>query len=134
MLHLMIGSVFIDRSRTNKTIMQLNQKVPKYFKEKRGSIVIFPEGKRNRGSNLLPFKKGVFHLALKCSVPIKRIVIQSYSHIFDDRKFLFNPGTVKIQFLDPIEADSYSLEDIDEVSEQCRIEMNEVLLKLDKAN
>ena len=52
---------------------------------------MFPEGTRNGSANLLPFKKGAFHVAIASQTPIQPIIVSRYNFL-DDRKKVFNPG------------------------------------------
>ena len=41
-------------------------------------MLIFPEGTRGNGVELLPFKRGAFHLAVKSGAPIVPVIIASH--------------------------------------------------------
>ncbi len=66
------------------------------------SIWVFPEGTRNLGKGLLPFKKGAFHMAIAAGVPIVQVCVSNYvTHMRLNR---WNSGDV----LDTlVAADSY---------------------------
>ncbi|MBA4418232.1 MAG: 1-acyl-sn-glycerol-3-phosphate acyltransferase [Syntrophus sp. (in: bacteria)] len=67
------------------------------------NIVIFPEGTRSADGQLLPFKKGVFTLALRAGVPIVPVGIQGSSAL--QPKACFIPqkkGVIYINIGEPI--------------------------------
>ena len=53
---------------------------------------IFPEGTRNMTDEMLPFKKGAFHLALAGNLPILPVVYSSYRGFLSHKAGIFNPG------------------------------------------
>jgi 1-acyl-sn-glycerol-3-phosphate acyltransferase len=58
------------------------------------SILIFPEGTRSNfeKAELLPFKKGSFHLAVQAQVPIVPVVTMNYSNVFNIKDSRFDAG------------------------------------------
>lgn len=55
------------------------------------SVCIFPEGTRHGGKELLPFKKGAFHMSIGAQVPIQPIVVSRY-HFLDSNQHKFDTG------------------------------------------
>lgn len=53
---------------------------------------MFPEGTRSLKKELLPFKKGAFHLAVASKVPIQPVAVSRYSFL---GKFRFDSGNFK---------------------------------------
>lgn len=41
-------------------------------------LLLFPEGKRHSGNQLLPLKKGGFHVAIDAQIPIQPVVVSRY--------------------------------------------------------
>lgn len=77
------------------------------------SMTIYIEGMRSFDGRLLPFKKGPFHLALDCKVPVVPITIAGTHCVMPKRSFALKPGTVNVIFHDPIEPESFgSLESL----------------------
>lgn len=68
------------------------------------SVWIFPEGTRSHQTDntLLPFKKGAFHLAKKHGFPIVPIVAATYNPIYNEKKHVFERGTVQIKGIFPV--------------------------------
>lgn len=54
---------------------------------------MFPEGTRHLGDELLPFKKGAFHVAIASQTPVQPVVVSKY-HFLDSEKHIFNTGNV----------------------------------------
>lgn len=56
---------------------------------------MFPEGTRHGGQELLPFKKGAFHVAIASQTPIQPVVVSQYTfleaknHVFNSGNFTF---------------------------------------------
>jgi 1-acyl-sn-glycerol-3-phosphate acyltransferase len=69
------------------------------------SVWLMPEGHRNQGRELLPFKSGAFRLALAAGVPVVPIVAEPLTVIADTERRLARPGTLKITVLEPIPTD-----------------------------
>lgn len=54
-------------------------------------ICMFPEGTRHQGNQLLPFKKGAFHIAIESQAAIQPIVVSQYTFV-DQKTFKFQQG------------------------------------------
>ena len=67
------------------------------------NMTIYIEGKRSFDGRLLPFKKGPFYLAEECQVPVVPITISGTQEVMPKARFAIQPGTVTVQFHDPIE-------------------------------
>ncbi len=68
------------------------------------NIIIFPEGTRSEDGSLLPFKKGVFTLALRAKVPILPVGISGSSQLQPKGSFIPNKkGVIYIRIGKPIE-------------------------------
>lgn len=92
------GTVFIDRGNRKTAIAAFDSAVNE-IKGNRQSVWIFPEGTRSYFSkpDLLPFKKGAFHLAVQAGVPVVPVVVQNYSHVLHLQDRTFEPGTIKVK-------------------------------------
>ena len=49
------------------------------------SIVLFPEGTRNMGNEIKPFKEGGFKLATKTKVPVIPIALSNTFKVFEEK-------------------------------------------------
>jgi 1-acyl-sn-glycerol-3-phosphate acyltransferase len=87
-----------------------------------------PEGTRSRDGQLLPFKKGCFHLALDTNAVIVPIVFRGISEVLPARTWRFNLGLpVQLHIGAPIDASRYSPEQLPELMAQTRLSMQELL-------
>lgn len=62
------GHISLDRDNPRRALKAMDEAARKI--QGGTNILLFPEGTRNVDGKLLPFKKGVFSLALKAGVPI----------------------------------------------------------------
>ncbi len=100
--------VFIDRNDRQQAKIDLE-----HAKEKMESgiqIWIAPEGTRSNDGQLLPFKKGGFHLALNTGATIVPMVIKGINQVLPNKSFRFNLNkSVDVLIGEPIDASEFSL-------------------------
>jgi 1-acyl-sn-glycerol-3-phosphate acyltransferase len=63
------GTMFVDRSDKSKRADVRQQVIDGLQRSQYPPIVIFPEGKRNPEDTLLPFRYGVFEIAVETGTP-----------------------------------------------------------------
>ena len=92
------GTIFINRSNA-KDAREAMRGASTEMREKRQSVYLFPEGTRSysKEPELLPFKKGAFHLAVEGQVPIVPCVVANYSHILWIKGLVFKSGSIPIR-------------------------------------
>jgi 1-acyl-sn-glycerol-3-phosphate acyltransferase len=97
---------------------------------KRGtSVMIFPEGTRNRTDQLLqPFYSGAFHVAVEAQVPIVPVVQLGSRPLQPPSTFTFYPGKVLVKVLPPVATKGLGMEDIPKLMERVRAIMLEALM------
>ncbi len=95
-------------------------------------MYIFPEGTRSYSPtpDLLPFKKGAFHLAIQAQVPIVPIIAANYAHILSVKQRRFEAGVIPVKVLTPIETKGLKAEDVDDLTRRTREVMLEELRTL----
>jgi 1-acyl-sn-glycerol-3-phosphate acyltransferase len=64
-----MGSIPVNRSNAKEARRSVNHAL-KILRTKAISLILYPEGTRTRNGKLLPFKKGVFFLALNSRLPL----------------------------------------------------------------
>ena len=105
-----IGSLVpVDRGNRDAGITALRDAVKAI--EQGLNMTIYVEGKRSFDGKLLPFKKGPFYLAEECKVPIVPITISGTEAVMPKARFAIRPGTVTVQFHDPIEPKDFGERD-----------------------
>jgi putative phosphoserine phosphatase/1-acylglycerol-3-phosphate O-acyltransferase len=109
---------FIDRSDRTSAVagLQAIQEVAK----KGLSVLIAPEGTRLDTTEVGPFKKGAFRMAMAAAIPIVPIVIRNAELIASRDGNSLHPGTVDVVVLPPISVDDWTLEDLDSRIESVR--------------
>lgn len=94
------GHVFVERGVHQKAVEAIDRAAEDI--RNGGSIVIFPEGTRSRRREVLPFKKGGFHLAKKARVPIVPIGLRGTAEVLPKHEKGLVPGTVEVHVGEPI--------------------------------
>lgn len=90
-------TVFIDRAN-RATARAAFDSAAQTIRKERQSVFIFPEGTRSYSSKpeLLPFKKGAFHLAVQAQVPIVPVVSANYSDVLNVKRKVFKGGKIPV--------------------------------------
>ncbi|OAP59051.1 hypothetical protein AYL99_06349 [Fonsecaea erecta] len=127
------GTVFIDRVDRSAALKAF-EGAARTMREKRQSVVIFPEGTRSYSTEpmLLPFKKGAFHLAVQGGVPIVPVVAENYSSVLNPKTKRFNAGTIRVKVLDPIPTKGLTAADVDKLTQETREKMLNALTAMGK--
>ncbi|KAL4879035.1 hypothetical protein BJY04DRAFT_105112 [Aspergillus karnatakaensis] len=123
-------SVFIDRAN-RETAVKAFDGAAEEMRVHKQSVFIFPEGTRSYSDKpeLLPFKKGAFHLAVKAGVPVVPVVVENYTHILAPKKYRFNAGSIKIRVLPPIPTEGLTADDVDNLTKTTQESMLKNLLE-----
>ncbi|XP_071431227.1 1-acyl-sn-glycerol-3-phosphate acyltransferase alpha-like [Pithys albifrons albifrons] len=116
------GVIFIDRRNREGSISTLTDVAQSLHKDNL-RVLIFPEGTRNHGGSMLPFKRGAFQLAVKAQVPIIPVVFSSYNSFYNQKEKRFTPGKLIIQILPPVETLNLGLDDVPKLTAQVRDSM-----------
>ena len=96
------------------------------------SILIFPEGTRNRTKDpLIPFYDGAFELAIEAQVPILPVVLTNIRKINRVDTLLVQPGTLEITHLAPIITTGLSLNQMEQLKQNTFDVMKNHLLRHD---
>ena len=88
--------------------------------EKKVSVMIFPEGTRAPGEELLPFKDGAFRLAIDNKVPILPIAVAGTRDCMAKHSFKFRPARAKARVLAPVSTDGLTLADVPALRDKVR--------------
>ena len=111
-LYRVTGNILIDRANRAHAVGRLRE-AEVAIRERRVSVWIFPEGTRGstRGE-LLPFKKGAFHMAIATGAPLVPVVVGPVADVFDLKRRQARPGTVEVRILEPLRTDTLGEADV----------------------
>lgn len=113
------GHVLLDRSRTDRAKAALRRTV-EFLRKHALHLCILPEGTRAKDGRLLPFKKGVVHIALDTKLPIVPVVTIGLQNAWKKGSLRITPAEVKIVFLPPITTEGWTEETMDRHLEELR--------------
>jgi 1-acyl-sn-glycerol-3-phosphate acyltransferase len=115
------GFVPVDRQNRETAIESVNR-AAEYLKSGT-SFLAFPEGTRSFDGRLLPFKKGVFVMAIKAGATIVPVAASGVHTILPKKSMRIRPGRVVVRFGDPIDSSTYTVDQRDKLSDRVRSEM-----------
>lgn len=108
----LLDGVFIDRDDPAAAVETMHEVEDRARKGL--SIVIAPEGTRVDTTEVGPFKKGPFRLAMAAGIPIVPIVIRNAELVAARNSTVVNPGTVDVAVFPPISVQDWTVENLPE--------------------
>jgi 1-acyl-sn-glycerol-3-phosphate acyltransferase len=117
---LSLGQIMVDRENTEQARASLSETLSGLSGN--NSIIIFPEGWVSHDGQLLPLKKGGFHIAIQAGLPIVPVRIE------DARKVCppggsghFHKGVISVQAFPPLAVSGKTEADIPALMEKVRV-------------
>jgi 1-acyl-sn-glycerol-3-phosphate acyltransferase len=104
-----VNIIAIDRSNPEKARQSMER--AREVVNDGYSFGVFAEGTRAMPGELLPFKKGAFHLALQTQAPIVPVAFRNTDWMMGKKTGLAFPGTIEMVLLPPIETIGLNAED-----------------------
>jgi 1-acyl-sn-glycerol-3-phosphate acyltransferase len=75
---------------------------------------MWPEGTRSRDGRLLPFKKGIVHLALQTGLPIVPVVVQGAHRAWEKNTIRLHRVPIAVRALPAIDTSTWSLDRVEQ--------------------
>jgi len=123
------GHISIDRSRIKSTLGAYQEAAETM---RRGlSAVVFVEGTRGSGGDLLPFKRGSFSLGILAAVPVVPVYIADSWRILPSGSRRPIPGPIHILFGEPIPTTGLTVDDRDALAARTRAAMERLRAGVD---
>ncbi|OLN23182.1 1-acyl-sn-glycerol-3-phosphate acyltransferase [Domibacillus antri] len=125
----LIHCLFINRNDRRDAIKMLRDGA--LILEKGHSLFIFPEGTRNKGGELKPFKTGAFRMAKDAAVPIVPVAIKGSADVFEKngRKKL-TPARIHVVVLPPVMPDQHVQADLKQTAASVQQTIESQLAKM----
>lgn len=111
-IYFLSGHLLIDRGDSDRAVARLKE-LASYVRANRLSIFLWPEGTRSRSGRLLPFKKGVAHLAIQAGLPVVPIVVEGAHHCWTKETLTIRPVPVAVRVLPPVDTSAWTVDGID---------------------
>ncbi len=112
-MYLLSGHLRIDRSNREAAIRSMAE-LAEIVRRYDLSMFIWPEGTRARDGRLLPFKKGVVHMAIATGRPIVPIVVSGAHRAWEKGGLKIAPAPIQVEVLPAIDTSSWSRETVDQ--------------------
>jgi len=103
--HIIKAPRMISIDRENKAGLIHLFKEVKDRLDKGRPIAMFPEGTRSDGKKMLKFKAGAKMVANKYKLKVQPVIMINTRNIVDSKTLKATPGTVKVIYLEPVQAD-----------------------------
>lgn len=119
------GFVAVERERREASMASIDRAADSI--RDGNSFLIFPEGTRSRTSELLPFKKGGFIMAIKAQAPIVPVAISGGRDAMRKGSWFVRPVLCRIRIGEPIETAGMLVDDRDELIDVVRTRIENLL-------
>lgn len=118
------GNLIIDRGDARQARDSL-EAAAEAMRAEKIAVWFMPEGHRNAGPELLPFKSGAFRLAIATPAPILPIVAEPLPAIVDTKRHRARRGTLRMRVLDPVLTEGLTTRDVAALAASVRAAMQE---------
>jgi 1-acyl-sn-glycerol-3-phosphate acyltransferase len=108
-----VNIIAIDRSNAERALRSMEK--AREVMADGYSFGVFVEGTRAMPGELLPFKKGAFHLAIQTGAPIVPVAIRHSDRLMGKHTGVAFPGEIEMVLLPPIAAESKTADDVMEL-------------------
>jgi len=112
------GHIAVDRARRSEALKSLDEAAKRI--RDGSSVVMFPEGHRSRTGQMLPFKSGTFHLAIRSGVPIVPITLNGTRAVLRPDSYHVRAGQTEMLVHPPVPTAGLTLGDVHALSERVR--------------
>lgn len=103
-----VNIIAIDRSDPERARESMDR--ARKVMEAGSSFGVFAEGTRAMPGELLPFKKGAFHLAIQTQTPIVPVAMKETDWMMGKKQGTLFPGTIEVVICDPIPTKGMTVE------------------------
>jgi len=119
----------IPIKREDRRDRQRSLKVMSGVLDKGDSLLLFPEGTRNAGPELLkPFKRGAFKLSIETGKPIAVCTAVNSNELLPGDSWFIRPGKIHCYWDGPFYPDEYMPDRLEEFQEMIWAKMHERML------
>ena len=122
------GNILVDRGDSSARRIAMNG-MNDIIKNKKGSLLIFPEGTRNRSNQIKRFHDGAFRCAQQTKTSIQPVAISTFAGNINFRRW--NTGTIAIKVLPPVDMSQETDISIPEAVEKIKNRMQAEIDRLD---
>ncbi len=127
-LYWLAGNILIDRKNSGRARGTIEQAAAA-IKERKISVLLFPEGTRSYGRGLLPFKTGAFRTAVQAQADVVPICVSNlHGRIKLNR---WNNGKIIIEMLAPVKVSEFGVDSVRALSAHCHQLMQNKISELD---
>jgi 1-acyl-sn-glycerol-3-phosphate acyltransferase len=129
----MAGDVPVERGTRKSAILAMRECADR-LRNRRVSVMIFPEGTRSPTEEMLPFKDGAFRLAVETGCPIVPLVVSGTRDCLQKGSWRFGRAVAEVRVLEPIPVDGLTAADVpalrDRVHDLIRTTRDEMRVRL----
>lgn len=108
-----VNIIAIDRTNPERALQSMER--AREVMEAGYSFGVFVEGTRAMPGELLPFKKGAFHLAVQTGAPIVPVAIRNTDRLMGKRTGVAYSGTIEMVLCPPIPTAGKTADDLTEL-------------------
>lgn len=112
-MYLLSGHLRLDRKNHQRALASMKN-LAELVQRYNLSIYLWPEGTRARDGRLLPFKKGLVHLAIATGLPVVPIVISGAHRGWEKGRLVLGRNPIHIRVLPPCDTSHWSTETIED--------------------